>query len=121
MIALNTLNAHFYAQLKKIHIIADKEEVTASHQRLEELKLDIREKIRNLANNIDYLYQSLDAKISVVVGQLRKLPNCDNSPIKRRLEELEATKRDNEESIAKLKQENQLLRSQNEDLRSRNI
>lgn len=54
------------------------------------MRADVREKIKNLAFNIDLLYQTLDAKIGIVVDQMRKL-NGNDSGLLLRLEQTEKT------------------------------
>lgn len=75
MVTLNTLNVQFYALLNKINTFADREEVIFSQQKFQELGLNIRERIKVLGANIDLLYQNIDAKIGVIVSQLRQLLN----------------------------------------------
>lgn len=69
LMELNQANAQFYALLNRVGSICERQD-KVNDQRLEDLRLDMKDRIRVLSGNVDVLYQTLDAKIGMVVSHL---------------------------------------------------
>lgn len=66
---LNKTNAEFYSLLRKLNSTETHLNETFS-QRLETMRADIRDKIKQLAANVDLMYQMLDRKISLLIRKI---------------------------------------------------
>ena len=73
---LNRNNIEFYALLRKLQEFNHTNSEVVN-QRMEAIRLDIRDKIKALAANIDLLYQSFDQKITLILGQIDQYSGKD--------------------------------------------
>lgn len=49
------------------------------NQRLETIRVDLRDKIKGLATNVDMLYQLIDKKIAVILSEISRSPESEAS------------------------------------------
>lgn len=70
---LNHAASDFHAMTRKLKDY-DTQTVESAIPRLDSMRLDIKDKIRTLAANLDLLYQVIDKKISILVAQIKSMP-----------------------------------------------
>lgn len=74
---LNNLNAEFLALIRKLKLY-DMETIEAGSQRLEAMRVDIKDKIRNFTTNVDLLYQMMDRKVSILIQEIQRIPTHED-------------------------------------------
>lgn len=68
---MNIANAEFYAILRKLNT-TEHQLNEAFNDKLESMKTDIRNKIKQLSYNVDLMYQVFDRKISILIRKIEQ-------------------------------------------------